>query len=276
MSKRVCILGTAPSWSKAPFDDPSIAIWGINDGYMSRTPDGRGVPRADAWWELHPLDHFYYRKPEQRVVYAEQVPPGYYVRPEGHLEWLKEQARTIPVYLQDHPPADWSANARRFDIERAEAVFGKYWSSGPAYMVAQAILDDSEEIHIYGIHLSTQQEYIDQRPGFEHLLGIARGRGIKVVMADESPVLKHPWRYAYESRPTPTVNPALVALHQELKAAQKRHEELVQQLVMWPRFKDKSKAQDELRRVQVVVMDVQQRLAMLQPHGTVTALVVAA
>jgi hypothetical protein len=270
MSKRVAIIGTAPSWIKTPWNDPALTIWALNDAYCSRDIRGQGIPRADAWWELHPLDKMYFRKAEQKVIRAEDVPPGHYIRPEGHIEWLKQQAQTIPVYLQAEPPADWPANARRFNVEAVIAEFGEHWASGPQYMVAQAILDGYEEIHVYGIHLSTQAEYIEQRPLFEHMLGIARGRGIRVVMAEESPVTRHSWRYAYEPKPTAPADPARQALKAELRAAQKRKDELVQALVTWPRFTSKAAALEELRRVQVIEMDALQQLQRSKPVGAVT------
>jgi hypothetical protein len=269
--KRCCIVGTAPSWVRTPWSDPSLEIWGINDGYMSRDGQGRPMPRADRWFDIHPLDKMYFRDPKQRIVRAEDVPPGFFIRPKGHIEWLQAQAKTIPVFLQAEPPEGWPVNAKRFPLEEVEAAFGQYWASGPSYMVALAILEGYQEIHIYGIHLSTQQEYLEQRANFEHLLGIARGRGITVVMAEESPVLRHPWKYGYEPRPMPTPDPARQALKQELKAAQQRKAELVQALVTWPRFKSKEAALEELRRVQVIEMDAQQQLARTRVPGALVA-----
>lgn len=213
MSKRVCILGTAPSWRQCPFDDPTLEIWALNDAWTM------GIPRVDRWFELHPLDHLHFRPVGQRVVYAEDVPHGYYVRPQGHLEKLQEMARTIPVYLQSAPPQGWPVNAHQLDkaaIEAAlaqklgDAVPFQYWASGPSYEIALAILEGYTEIQVWGIHLETEAEYREQRPNFEHLLGIARGLGIKVVMAPSSPLLKHGWQYAYQPKPTPHPAKALL------------------------------------------------------------------
>jgi hypothetical protein len=269
--KRCAIVGTAPSWTQTPWDDPSLEIWSLNDAYMSRDATGRGLPRADRWYELHPLDKMWFRPKHKRVIHEDEVTPGFYIRPEGHIEWLKEQAATIPVFLQQDPPEDWPVNAKRFPIEDVDAAFGQYWASGPSYMVAQAMLDGYGEIHVYGIHLSTQQEYIEQRSNFEHLLGIARGKGVTVVMAEQSPVLRHPWKYGYEPRPVPAPDPARTALKEELKAVSTRKHALVQALVTWPRFKSKAAAQDELRRLQVIEMDIQQQLARTRPGALVAA-----
>lgn len=256
--KRVAIVGTAESWKNAPFNDPSIEIWSLNDAYCL------GLPRVDRWFELHPLDHMVFRPRTQKVVTKTAIPPGYYMRPEGHLEWLKQQAATIPVYLQNDPPADWPVNAKRFPLETVEAAFGGYWASGPSYMVALAMLEGFTEIQIWGIHLATEQEYRDQRSNFEFLLGIAAGRGITVVMADSSPVLKHGWKYAYEPKPTPQPHP----YEAEWKAVQKEKKQLTQALITWPVGKDKTKALARLRRLQVIELDIQQQLTKRANSGT--------
>ena len=229
--KRVAIVGTAPSWMHAPWNDPGLEFWCLNDMW-SLNP-----PRADRWFELHPLDRIFFRPLKNRVVYAEHIPHGFYVRPEGHVEKLREMAKTIPVYLQQTPPDGWPPNARRLPIEALNAQFGyrvdvarkariyephaantgsQYWASGPAYEIALAMLEGVSEIQIWGIHLSTEAEYREQRHNFEEMLGIARGRGIRIVMADDSPILKHEWQYAYQ--PKPPMHPAKVKLMQVRQA----------------------------------------------------------
>lgn len=251
--KRVAIVGTAPSWKNCPWDDQTLEIWALNDAWTL------GLPRIDRHYELHPLNRFHFRKRNDRVVYAEDVPYGHYVRPEGHIEWLQNSAKTIPVFLQGEPPAGWPPNAHRLPIEELEAAFGAYWASGPAYEVAHAILEGASEIQVWGIHLSTDQEHRDQRNNFEHLLGIARGRGIKIVMADASPVLKHGWKYAYE--PKPALHPA------KQKLIQVRHfkSELVQQLAQMSRWANRGPALDRLRRFEAMEMDCLQRMQNREP-----------
>src|SRR5262245_30144053 len=99
MKRRVVIVGTAGSHKDAPYKDPSAEIWGLNDGYGVKG----GMPRIDAWYDIHPPDHFHFvgKNPDGTVpaLYAHHVPYGYYVRPEKHLEWLATQP--FPVWL--HP-----------------------------------------------------------------------------------------------------------------------------------------------------------------------------
>ena len=198
------------------------------------------------------------------MVYDKDVPKGFYVRPKGHIEWLADQSKRIPVYLQNHPPMGFGPNAQRFPLEAVEAEFGSYWASGPSYMVALAILQGASEIHVYGIHLSTEQEYREQRSQFENILGIARGRGIKVVMADASPVLKHGWKYAYESKPKEPVDPLMTALRQikDKKAA------LGNAIIALPRWANKAPKLDLLRRLEAQETDVRMQMAKRQQSSS--------
>jgi hypothetical protein len=247
--KRVAIVGTAPSWIQTPWDDPTLEIWGLNDAYTL------GFKRVDRWFELHPTDRFYYRPVTQRVVYADDVPYGCYVRPQGHLEKLREMAKAIPVYLQNEPPKGWPPNAQRFPIEAVKAAFGEYFASGPSFEVALAILEGASEIQVWGIHLATEQEYRDQRANFEYMLGVAVGRGIKVVMANESPLMKHGWQYAYQ--PKPAMHPAKVQLLQVRHAKS----DLIVAMAKSPR----KGAADRLRRLEALELDCIRALQHREP-----------
>lgn len=260
---RIAIVGTAPSWKSCPWNDPGLFVMGINDAYTLN------FPRADAWWDQHPFHKMYFRKRDNRLVDPRDIPHGFYVRPEGHLEWLQQTAKSIQVFLQHEPPAGWPPNAQRFPKEQFDALYGTYWASGPSYMLAWAIEQGAEEIQVWGIHLSTDHEYREQRPNFEHLLGIARGKGIKVVMAPESPVLKHGWQYAYEPHPEP--HPAAV----RMQRVQHEKSKLIAQLAQWPRFKSKAAALDRLKRLTAMEMDCQRAVQHAQTGSTIVAQIVA-
>jgi len=279
MNKRACIVGTAASWRKAPWTDPNVTIVGLNDGYAL------GMPRADEWYELHPLDKMWIAPPPPTKVHAKDIPPGAYIRPAGHIEWLKQQATAIPVWLQSEPPADWPANAARLPIEAIEAEFGQYWASGPAYEIAHLYMRGYRDFEIYGIHLSTEHEYREQRPQFEMLLGRLLGtkvkesrddtRGVRiyqgvecsVVLPVESPILQHGWKYAYQPKPVAPPNPYA----DELRRAQKQKAKLVHALVHCPTGTDKTAMLEELDDLEVVEIDCQQMIQRSYSGGTLTA-----
>lgn len=268
MTKKVCIMGTAPSWRQTPWNDQSWDVWGLNDGYML-------FPRRwNRWYELHPIDQMWFRDHDQKIIRVEDVPKGHYVRPKGHLEWLKEQAKNIPVFLQAEPPNDWPANAHRFPIEAIHKAYGAdYWSSGPQYMVAQAALEYGAdlELMVTGIHLATEAEYREQRPGFEMFLGRLLGPSVEMETRDgfriyrgaitlwlpeAAPILKHGWKYAYEHKPDPPADPYKTELKQTVKAKNK----LIEQLIMWPVGESKDAALDTLQRLSIIEEDCQVQL----------------
>lgn len=273
--KRAAIVGTAESWKRAPWTDPSITIVGLNDAYSL------GFPRADEWYELHPLDHMYFRDPRMRVVKDTDIPKGFYVRPQGHLERLREFAKSIPVWLQKEPPTGWPVNAKQLPLADLEAKYGTYWASGPAFELMHLYERGFREIHIYGIHLATDGERIKQRHNFEFLIGRLLGpqvtmsvdkglrtydgeTGVRIVLPIESPILQHGWKYAYEHQPTPPVDP----LNAEWKRVQKEKQLLLATIVNLPKGKEKRPLIERLQRVEVIEKDIQRMLLKKQIGGT--------
>ena len=190
--RRIAICGTAPTHRSIPYDDPTLEIWALNDMHVLN------LPRADRWFDLHPLDKMWFRPNNTKPVFSESVPPGFFVRPHGHLEWLRKQ--TIPVYVQD-ATALGSPSAVTFPAQACiDRIYPTYCSS-PAWMVALALLEGVTELHVYGIHLATEWEYIHQRPNFESLLTLAAARGVKVVLPKGCPLLKASHQYGYEADP---------------------------------------------------------------------------
>lgn len=187
--RRICIVGTAPTWRDAPWDDPGVEFWLLNDMYVLQPK------RADRWFDLHPPSKMHFHKGKRLA--AHQVPAGYFVRPEGHLQWLAQQ--TIPVYLQQATPS--IPASRTFPRAEVEAAVGPYFASSPAWMVGLALLEGVTELHIYGIHLATEWEYVKQKPNLMFLLGLAAGRGVKLVLPTTAPLLRESHRYAYEDDP---------------------------------------------------------------------------
>jgi hypothetical protein len=213
--QRATIVGTAQSWTMAPWNDPGMYIVSLNDAYRMK-----GFVRADAWYDLHPLDKFY-APVEGALLYAHQVPAGCYARPADHKAWLASQQ--IPVWLhpdhatQDPASAAWPT-ARAFPWADVKDTFTDYFTSSPAEIMAHLMLQGATEIHIYGIHLATESEYIHQRPQMEMIAGRFLGRGkctkttknglryyespdALLVFPEASPVLQADWVYAIEPKP---------------------------------------------------------------------------
>lgn len=214
--KRIAICGTAPTRTQIPFDDPTLEIWALNDMHVLTD-----FKRADRWFDLHPLDKMYFRK-ENKPVFAGDVPAGFFVRPHNHIEWLRKQ--TIPVYVQN-AAALGSPTAVTFPKAECEQKIFPTYCSSPAWMVALALLEGVTELHVYGIHLATEWEYIHQRPNFESLLTLAAARGVKVILPRGCPLMRASHQYAFEADPD-NAKTALKRkqqrIHEEIAAVQKR------------------------------------------------------
>jgi hypothetical protein len=112
----------------------------------------------------------------------------------GWLGWaIENQAH---CELQElHSELEHSA---RYPIEAITKRFGRYFTSTAAYMIASAIHVGAKEIGLFGVNMSTDSEYMQQRPCCEYLIGLARGMGIEVFVSDGSPLTRCKWIYGYE------------------------------------------------------------------------------
>lgn len=74
-------------------------------------------------------------------------------------------------------------NVRRPDVEKCKELAGpEGFKSSLAYMIAEAILEEPDEISLYGFDCWAikKEEYYVQIPNIKFMLGLAVGRGVKV------------------------------------------------------------------------------------------------
>lgn len=152
----------------APQYDTSVELWTLNEARMM------GLQRIDRLFQMHP-----------RWCWD---PPGGNARDPQYLDWLK--AQTCPIYMFEHEFD--IPNSVPYPMERMVAMFGQYLTSTFSYQLAMAIAEEYEEIGIYGIDLSSEEEYRYQRAGAEYLIGYAKAKGIKIVIPNDCPLLKAP------------------------------------------------------------------------------------
>jgi len=174
--KKVAILGTVPHKMKAPFNDPDFEIWAIAHACL-----GEPLPRCDRIFEVHKWDEV--------------------------VKWGSPQAWAMfpnaPVYLQEaraevansisFPFKELMSKFMIFD-DRAEVNF----TNSISEMIALAIDEGFEEIHVYGVNMSHHTEYGTQKPSCEYYLGLAKGMGIKVYVPSESDLMKTYFIYGLE------------------------------------------------------------------------------
>ncbi len=113
-----------------------------------------------------------------------------------HQRWLMGQK--VPIYMRERE--DDIPTSVRYPLEEVTALVGKtrdglpYLESSIAYMMALAMLEgwndpQNMRIGIWGVDLNPDTEYAYQKPNMEYLIGMARGRGIKVFIPAESALL---------------------------------------------------------------------------------------
>lgn len=187
MTKKVAILGSAPSSVLlAPFGDPTWDIWGCSPGCYPV------AKRVDRWFEIHRYE------------------PG---QPWFSPEYIQYMARFGgPVYMvepvKDIPNSEYYPLDRVLNHVYAHIVDGKgVWrekrfdrsdfSSTIAWMIALAIVEGYDEIGLWGVDMSAQEEWFFQRSGCQSLIDAAKSIGIAVRVPCESDLLRPPPLYGF-------------------------------------------------------------------------------
>ena len=253
--KRCCIVGTAGTWKQSPWNDLTVDILGLNDGFMLgyRLNGVAGLPRETIHFDLHPFAQMSFRPMDGRsMVHPDDVPLGAYLRPAGYIDWLR--TRQFPVILND-APKDWP-HASTFPREAIVKKHGNYFASTPAWMLVWAVEQGYKEIFIMGIHLSTEWEYVVQRPNMEYWIRYALDQGVKIVLPSRCPLLKNGPRstqipYAYEVKP----DLPLRGLEYDMQRIKARGASLHKQLAGLKWF-DRSAKQELLARLSVLDLEL--------------------
>ena len=173
--KKVAIIGTQPaSRLVAPFGDPEWTIWGTSPGNMNV------LPRIDAWFEMH----------------VNLLWPKYQMYGVPYVRWVNDNQWPVVAIDQRFFP-----RAIRYPIEDMLRQFGRpeayFFTSTFAYAMAYAISIGVEEMGLYGVDMSSKDEYILQRSGGHHFICVAYDRGIKVTIPQESDLAQPPPLYGY-------------------------------------------------------------------------------
>lgn len=157
---KIAIVGGASSSELAPWGDDSWSMWCL--GNQAQKFEGR---RIDRFFEIHDnLD-------EHDAEYP---------------EWLTK--KNIPLVVGDKFPVKCS-HSIVFDYEEASLLIGENFSSSPAVMMAQAIMDGATTIGVWGVDMALDEhEYFMQRPCMEQWIGYAKGKGIEVYICESSPL----------------------------------------------------------------------------------------
>lgn len=167
MALKVAVIGLADSSrDEAPWNDPQWQKWGL--AWDSRWPE---MART---FEMHELRELPNRRYVEELRYRNAL----------HMQ---EQFEKVPGSV-------------RYPLEAVIESVGDYFVSSIAYMLALAIHEGTDEIGLWGVDMDIGGEYEYQRANAEYLIGLARGRGIKVHIPPSSPLCKFAPMLGYEGR----------------------------------------------------------------------------
>ena len=208
---KIAIMGYVEHRSLAPFEKPEWLIVGLNDLYfeLPNIPDERL-----SWFQIHEWKRPLVEQHDPSLMDFTEGPP--HPRDPNHVLWLQEASRRCPVYIyKPHPELP---DAVPLPLEEMFAYFDdgdgtplKYFTNSISWMLGLAIMQlapvsngkrarsPDATIGVFGVDMMVAggqgSEYGWQRPSCEWLLGWARGAGIKIVVPDESDLLKSAFQY---------------------------------------------------------------------------------
>lgn len=114
-------------------------------------------------------------------------------------KWLAKN--TIPIYMQDYDPE--VPASIKYPKGRILAEFGDvrpYFTNHIAWMIALALTEGVTTIGLWGVNYAVESEYNTQRGSAEFWLGIAAGRGVRIVLPEQCTLLRDPAQlYGYDS-----------------------------------------------------------------------------
>jgi hypothetical protein len=178
--KRIVIIAGGPSQYKCPDTIEDGEIWGINSLAV-----GYKTIKLDRIFLLHDV--------LMEILFR------------NHNFIGKLNAMGVPIYTAG--PAPIFENNVEFPITEVVNAFKiGFFLNTIAYMIAYAIMQKPEEIHLYGVDMrpDAENESLTQQKGcIEFWCGVATGRNIRVFTPPESYVMKRTmvsnW-YAFEAQ----------------------------------------------------------------------------
>lgn len=185
--KKVCIVGCAKSKNEVPFKDESFEFWGVNNLFL--TPEMKDR-KWDRWFEIHFISQ------DEHGRYLRRFNLDFRGQPVN--DYLVQLGQTnIPVYMQKK--WDMVPTAVEYPVNEMLKRFPRgYFTNSISWMIALAIHEGFEEIHIYGVDMAVASEYNHQRPSCEYFIGIAEGLGIKVAIPETADLLKTRLLYGFQ------------------------------------------------------------------------------
>jgi len=170
--KKIALIGTGAGGARAPYNDASYELWSICGVWQTKAEFKR-------IYEVH----------SAKALTALNIPAD-----KG--QWMSENITHCHPTLEKSFP-----NAEIIGFEGHIKKYGSYFTSSLAWMLAEAIEEAPDVIEIYGVTMSSTEEYAHQKPACAYLIGWARALGIKVIVDRGAELMSAPFIYGYEEVP---------------------------------------------------------------------------
>lgn len=184
--REIAILGYAEETRDLVFAlDENVEIWGINMAHAFIW--GKDGPKTKAkvtnWFQLHPRNWSSGGRP----------PTGYFGRPKEHVDFLSKFDGT--VWMQKADPE--IPNSKPYPLAEITVASGRqYFTSTFAFQLGliwyQHVIENNpvKSVRVYGVNLTSMDEYIHQKSCVEYWLGRLEQAGIEVLIPSKSALMK--------------------------------------------------------------------------------------
>ena len=161
-----------------------IALWGMD-------PRTRATDQSwDEHWGMAHDPELYMTCDHAVEAHSPKMVEAICVKYPGHKDRLETVADVMPLYT----PFDWPEKLGRHHVVTPyEWLEAPCIDSSVSYMLALAISRKPEAIGLFGVDMVNGEEYGYQRPNAAYLIGLARGKGIEVVLHPDSRLLASEW-----------------------------------------------------------------------------------
>jgi hypothetical protein len=114
------------------------------------------------------------------------------------MEWYRKAP--IPVYMPDHYAS--APMSIKYPLREIQAWLSEvdpqgfnYFTNTVSFMIALALYEGFDIIHLFGVDMAVGSEYEKQRPSCEFFLGIAKGLKVELYIPEQADLLKCMERY---------------------------------------------------------------------------------
>ena len=235
--RKIAICGTAHSslFDINDLDRNEWEIWACNGCWNKEV-------KYDFHFELHSIPYLKGLKHENG---SPAIAPEYFL-------WMQENKEKC-ILNPNGLPKEYKG-CTEFPIEQLKERFGDYFTNTIAIMIAYAIMQKDPPTHIslFGVEMSTVEEYGDQRACCEAYLYLAAGCGVKITVPEVSSLLKSTHIYGLEEIPA--------NLHTVIKDIKKAESQVDQMEKLQQHYKEQTIA---ARAVRKYAQDTRKKLSSL-------------